>query len=244
MIPFHCAVAMSLVLLQGASSRADTDELVPSEGLFAWQAPEPYDLAIREALVGEHDYRKCQMLAVPSFEPEWAVYLVRDEATSPQIVAKRLRQQLWSEMMDFLSASGTKDGYDIGPVAQAAALATLRADVDRATAAVSVDTADALEQVWHEMLGRVRYANERTCGRDGTTYHVSHWGQRCGVRSGTTWSPDEGSRPAALVGLAEAMRDLALGAAADRCAKDLALAADARALLAQLKQLEDPSRPR
>jgi hypothetical protein len=212
-------------------------DLWPNDGLFdgAWQ-PEPYELAVRAALLSDHQYRTCQVVALPTGPYEWAVYIVRGDGNRPTIVYKHFRSLLWGRMMDRLSGRGTQPSYSVGAEAQAAALRQIKFDVETSSAEVSAELAELLESVWAGMLGRVRYAESSRAGTDGTNYYVSTWSPRFGVRSGTTWSPGAGSQPAVLVALAEQMATLTQSSSESaRSSAEASLADSARALLRRLK---------
>jgi hypothetical protein len=89
--------------------------------------------------------------------------------------------------------------------------------VNRIEIPIPRSLANRLESSWFKMLARVRYppAEGIIVTFDGIRYYAASWSQY-GFRSGTTWSPAAGTRPAALVGIAEAMRAFALALPADR----------------------------
>lgn len=227
------AIALSIALgsssLAGAGQRED---LEPSEGFFSgWRPPDPYHAALRKALVGEHEYRKCQLVALPAFEGEWAVYVVREEGTPARLFFRGLRRNLGYEMADRISDGGRKTAYSTGSDAQEAALARIEVDAARSDAPLRDGTAHLLETVWSRMLARTRYPTGHLIGLDGVTYLVAHWDVHAGYRSGETWSPEKGSRTEALVTLSEHMAGYAQ---APSTAGEDALASEARALLARL----------
>jgi hypothetical protein len=231
--PYLLLFAVVLLLVLPVSATAGGEELEPGDDLFSWvDPPEPYKLAVRAALLGKPAYRKCQVVAIPSFEKEWAVYMTREEGSEPLLVSTRMRTHLWTDMMEIISDKGRKSSYSIGSEAQAAALKRLSIEVDTASARLRPATADLLEEVWWRMLSRVRYPAEPRFVIDGVTYHISHWARAKGFRSGQTCSPRDGSPAAALVRLAEEMRALA-EAPAD--AAEEQLESDARALLTRLR---------
>ena len=181
-------------------------DLEPADDLFSsLNEPEPYDLALRAALLPPRGYLRCQLVAIPSFEPEWAIYLTREEGSAPRLGSRRLGSHLWAEMTSRISDNGRRGGYSLGPEAQTAALAELKIEVETSQAVVAVETADVLETVWSRMLEGVHYPGTPWGGEDGVRYRASHWSRGLGFRSGQTWSPRDESRPHALVKLAEQM---------------------------------------
>jgi hypothetical protein len=214
-------------------------DLEPVDSLFSWpDEPDPYNLALRAALFPSPEYRRCQLVVVPSFAPEWTIYLTREDGAAAQVVSRRMSEQLWSAMMKAISDDGKKSSYSVGPEAQRMALTRLKVEVDTSQAIIGIETADLLEAVWGRMLKRVRYTGEPWGGEDGVRYQVSHWAPGEGFRSGQTWSPPQGSRPYALVKLAEQMRGFTLKPSPEAEAR---LRADASTLLSTWKSVV-PSR--
>jgi hypothetical protein len=225
-------LVLAIATLNQVEDSRGFDDLEPNQGvLSAFDLAVPLEVALREALLDEGVRRNCQLVAVPSFGREWCVYLVRDEEKTPQLVFREVRRQLSAEMSKLLSESG----HSIRPDSQRAALAKLKIDVDTLTVPLTSDTADVLEQTWWGMLARVRYREHTLSVRDGADYFVSQWAHGA-VRSGQTWSPEKGTRTAALIQLAEKMRDLAKAPTESRSDLERALASEARALLGRLRE--------
>jgi hypothetical protein len=174
------------------------------------------------------------LLAIPSFDREWAVYLVREDANAAKVVYNIFEKQLGSELMDELSAGGRRESYSVGSAAQAARLEKVSKSVQHHSASIKPQTREMLEQVWSRMLDRVHYPKEITHGADGTTYYVSHWQQGHGYRSGKTWTPEPGTPAAALVEIAEELRRYAASTAGERDAVEQVLVKKASALLSIL----------
>lgn len=203
-------LAVIIIVTSPVSASGRSQDLAPADDVFSWlHEPVPYELAVRDGLLGQQRYRRCQIVAIPSRAAEWAVYLIREADAPSQLVARSFRKHLYAEMMALVSGNNTKQSYSVGPQAQATALKRLRGEVETSQATVSAQTADILEAVWSRMLRRVRYADVPHHGEDGVSYHVFHWSSAHGGRSGITWSPPEGSRARALVKLAERMRAFA-----------------------------------
>jgi hypothetical protein len=226
-------LAISISTLSPVAASRAFDDLEPCNGVFAaFDLDHPLEVALRGALLDEGVHRDCQLVAVPTSGCEWCVYIVRDEKASPRLMFRELRRQLSGEMSNLLS----RTGHSIRPEFQRAALAKVKIEVDTLTVPLTSDTADVLVQAWWGMLGRVRYADGGFSGRDGTTYFLSQW-MPGAIRSGWTWSPERGTRTAAIVQLAEGMRDLARAPTEARGELERTLAADARALLERLREL-------
>jgi hypothetical protein len=205
---------------------AGRQDLVSSHAVFAWDS-DRYLLTLRAVLVGRD--RKCELVAAPSLEREWAVYLVRGNRRVPQVVWTRFREPLWNRL-----APGPADIAGL-PTRPEPLLPPAMA-IDTATAEIPEKLADLIENAWVRMLAGVHDDDRGRAGLDGTMYFVSHWSARGDIHSGSTWSPDRGSRPAALVALGEQMSALAQstsGSARQRLQAQLE--ADVRALLDRLK---------
>ncbi|MEA3065518.1 MAG: hypothetical protein QOJ27_1970 [Sphingomonadales bacterium] len=95
--------------------------------------------------------------------------------------------------------------------------------LERCAAAVDDGAAAALTAAWRRMLDAVRPDEDLMPGLDGTSFHFSM--EADGRRlAGEAWSPQEGTRPARLARLAEAMRDYCGTREGERLAEIRALA--------------------
>lgn len=177
------------------------EDLEPADDSFSFTAPpESYRRALALALLGDDPYRICQLVAIPVFRPEWAVYAVKPRgAGAVRLIATRFRTPLWLDGQR-LSTNGSID-FQFDHFTKR----DLRSRVDVWETSLAPDTVDALRNVWTQMLAHVRYSESGLIGLDGVQYHVSSWAQGIGFRSGRTWSPHPGTRTAALVELAERM---------------------------------------
>lgn len=206
-------IALTVVSATATSSAQRAGDLKPAESVYSSPSlAAPYGLAVRDALVGEHDYRKCQMLVLPSFGAEWVVYIVQDDVNrSGRLFHKVMRTQLWGDMMRRIERDAPNpNSYSIGPQAQAAALARVTKSVDMRTVDLDAATVAILEGAWSDMLARTRYPAQEELGLDGTSYIAANWSRVIGLRSGETWSPEKGTPAYDLVAIAEKLRDLAL----------------------------------
>lgn len=211
-------------------------DLHPTEGVFSWvSAPYPYYLALQESLIGESIYRECQMLVVPSFEPEWVVYLVRDDKGVAHVIYKVMEKSLWGNMMGQIEHDAVNpNSYSTGVYAQSAALLKLEKKVERHAAPIGKAAAETLNNVWDAMLTRVKYPLEPMLGLDGATYYVAHWTQSKGFRSGTTRSPDPKSLAGALVELGDKLRVFSLALPLEQPVLEKDILASARALYSKI----------
>jgi hypothetical protein len=229
------------VLLLGRAARAQED-LVPEEGAFAgYEAPDPYHLALRAALLGDDHYRLCQMVTVPSFEAEWAVYMTHDESGGYTVVSRTLKKHVWSQMMKALNKNGT---YKLDGPSEAAALRKVDTAVVARTATVDEPTGQMLAALCGRVLLRVRYPKQPGAGLDGVTYHAATWA-RGAFPSGQTWSPKSGTLPAEFVALEQSLKTLTEAAneeVRDKIKADLK--ARAKRLTARLDGLEGRPAPR
>jgi hypothetical protein len=235
MTKYAISIFMMAIFTGAAISGEKTNDLEPEEGMFTFGTLDPYYLALRDALLGEHKYRLCQLTVIPSFEPEWTVYLIKDEAGRVQAVYKVMKENLWYQMTDKMFQDSANHSIDISGPAQAAILSKINKDSERAIAPISSTVATLLEQAWMEMLARVQYPkSDGSNGLDGITYHVLHWDRGIGLRSGTTYSPDKGSNTGALVEIAEDLRNYVINQSKGRPALETTMIEKAKALLVKL----------
>jgi hypothetical protein len=249
------ALALSVAAQGFTRARTYHEELEPTTGLLTEGPCDPYHLALARALLTGWGERRCQVLAIPSFEAEWCIHLDFDPdpregldpsrvRASPRLVLRRMSKHLWSEMMDELHKTAVDGATRLDDESMTAALTRLSVPVHERIALISTETAEALDAVWSGMLQRTRHPDEATCGNDGTTYHVAHWQIGIGYRAAETWSPDEGTRAAALIGLAERMARLAEAPGPECRELEDELLASARSLLEGIRRAEEQERRR
>ncbi len=230
LIRVSVAVVLFLMVARPVMAGSKADDLQPSDGMFSEPVSLDYYLALHGALLAEHGYRRCQMLTVPSFEPEWAVYLIRDGSGSAQVILKTFKTQLWLQMpYNRPNASGGGSSPRSAPISLPL--------VERTVAVVPQAAADLLEPVWATMLARVKYPKAMTLGTDGTTYYMSHWQWGVGVRSGKTWLPDAHSNAGSLVTIGTALREYALAGDDQRGGVEVRVRRDAASLLQRLENM-------
>jgi hypothetical protein len=228
-----CIIIIILVLMfNNANAAAISDELVPSTDLFS-DEPDPYYITLRELLLGEHRLRNCQIVAIPAFEKEWALYLIKENKEF-RLIVKIMKKYLYVEMMDKVFDEGDKESDISLAEAEAAVLSKLPKEVERYSIPISEGTADALEKAWEMSLARVRYKDNIGEGMDGIMYYISH-----GSRSGTTWSPWEGTLPADLVAIGYSLKELVDFSESERKSKEKDIKKKAEQLIEKIKGLKD-----
>jgi hypothetical protein len=208
--------SLLLALALAVPSAVEADDLRPPDGVYSSPSLiDPYRLALRDVLLGEHPYRKCQMLVIPSFRAEWVVYIVQEEQGRPaRLLYRSMRTPLWGNMLRQIK----EDGPDPRRYREAEVAALAKIDKSFQTRVVDLDPASvaALSLAWSDMLARTRYPTRPANGADGTSYFAAHWSEDTGPRSGETWSPEKGSLTSDFVAIAERLRDLALAPTSDQ----------------------------
>lgn len=214
---------------------AAADVLRPETGVFAGpEAPTPYELRLRRELLGGGFSRMCQMLSIPSREPERAVYMLRTDDGSFVVLSRRFKASLWMAMQKKMAAGpGKGRSYAIGPEQQAAALRRVRAAVHTQAAILDPEAGNFVAEGCKQALLRVAPSAEASPGPDGTTHHASHWDAGT-ILSGKTWSPEEGSLAADFVAMEEGLRAFAESELAQRAAAKAELLARVRHLRERL----------
>lgn len=194
-----------------ALSGTHTDHLQPEEGLFGYTMPNPYYEAVSERLLSSTEYRKCQVVFLPSFSQESSVYIEYNNGNSNgplNVVTSYLKKQLWFEMQELMEANADKNGtYYVGVEAQRKVLPKIHSKVDRFEAPIEKNIAIALEQVWIEMLNQTHYSEKAKRGLDGETYHFANFTLGLGYRTGKAWSPDKDTLIYEFVELAKVLRN-------------------------------------
>ena len=194
---------------------------------------------------GRGSYRKVQLVTMPSFSAETAVY-IRDaiDGDAPTVVYAGIRPNqrganLWEQMTAQIEDdSPDRTSYRMDRESEEQALAKMAVEVQVRVAPITEETAALLDEVWIRALRGVRYVEPDsgaiTIGTDGVRYCFASFVKSEGYLGGEIWSPREGTRMAALTALGALLGTYALAADAER-ALEARLRHDARALLARLE---------
>lgn len=167
-----------------------SSELEPEVGLFAGGTPEPYRLALRQALVPSTAYGSCQLLTLPALGSERVVYFERAEDGSATVVSRRLRAPLWPRLIAEIERHARSASYSLSDDAQAVALKALTLDVDEVSATLDANTASLLSRLCRDVLLRVRYPAPppQNAGRSSeVSYHAAHWVPGMFLSGTTSW---------------------------------------------------------
>lgn len=202
-------------------------------GSFGFAVDNPYARRLREVLFAGDEHRICELVTIPSFEVESAVYVAEPEQGPPVVVSRCLDEQLWGRMMVELErqAGGLVVGKSISidAKAQSAALAKIqastatdRAESDRATVEVVARACGAV----------LRRAHDRgdVDGLDGVTYHAAH-SYHGELFAGRAHSPAPGTISSDYVALSAALRAYAVSTPSRRPAIKAELLAKAELLI-------------
>lgn len=211
-----------LVMLWHAEALSETliSTLEPEEGLFGFRMHNAYFQAVGERLLSSTQYRKCQVVFLPSFSEESAVYVKydNDNKTAPPIVVSvKFERQLWNEMHT----------QSKGP-------SHIKLPVNRLEAPINPEIALVLERAWDAMLSRVRYPEKVVHGVDGEFYHFANFELGVGYRTGKVWSPDKGTFAHDLVAIGKSLRKYPSLLEIERNAAAQILLNNAQALLTRL----------
>jgi hypothetical protein len=207
-------------------------ELIPLDPEFSeFGSMRRYHLVLRDTLLGPRDGHVCDVLVVPSFEREWAVY-VQPQGNDVAVVTYAVMDtSLWGKMHHAAEAAGGDGSQE----ALDAALVRVPKGTEVKAAPLRAYTAALLERVWSEMLSRAR---ERPADGgftlDGTGYYFL---QRAGAgawRAGGAWSPKAGTNTAALVDVVLALRRHAMAPPTDHATSEAKLVSEALLLLKRL----------
>ncbi len=220
----------------GLVPAAEQDHLVVEAGPFAGSGTEEYHAALARILITD-PYRGVQMVVVPSFMTEYAVYIAerpdRGEGEG-RVVLARMKKPLWAEMMRRIEARATGRSWSVGAEAQRAALAEIVPEIERFSAPISGRAEERLHAVWRAALLGARLPGSRTVmGLDGVTYHFADFERGVGYRSGSAWSPGVQTRIGALVDLGNRLAAYAAADGTRRSELEADLMQRADALLAR-----------
>jgi hypothetical protein len=195
-------------LLFGWETWAVAQALEPEEGIWnGVGAPWPYDLVLRQALLGSHPYRLCGMVTVPSFSNESAVYMIRSDAGRFSVVSRRLKEHLWPKLQDELARGSIRPEMDAKTIQE-----KLRIEVEERTVELDEKTANTVTDVCRNVLLQTRYPQTPRQGLDGVIYHAGHWIPGAFL-SGKTWSPEPNSISGRFGGDGRSSTDVRCGCA-------------------------------
>lgn len=214
------------------------DGLAAEDGLFYPLDSLDYHLAVRRMLLTQPGVL-LQMVVLPSFEPEYAVFVcgpsARPRRRGPQqpertLVAGRLVTQLWGAAAEQCIGPPDDRGVRIAHHPTKETFAALSPEVDWARAPLGDSTYQRVRATWDAALADVR-GDRTSIGCDGEMYHFA-----AGTRAGKTWSPPPGSVCAGLVALGVSLVELArLSDEAERSTQEEAVAANADRLLMRIQ---------
>lgn len=224
--------------MQPMTPTSRVDGLAAEDGVFYPLGSLDYRLAVRRVLLTHPDVL-LQMVVLPSFEPEYAVFVCgpsgRPRRRGPQqtertLVAGRLVTQLWGAAAEQCLAPPDARGVRIAYHPTKETFAGLSPEVDWARAPLADSTYQRVRAAWDAALADVR-GDRTSIGCDGETYHFA-----AGIRAGKTWSPTPDSVCAGLVALGESLVELArLTNEAERSEREEAVAANANRLLMRIQ---------
>jgi hypothetical protein len=213
-----------------ASSVDAEDHLEPGAGDFESSAGVEwlvrYRALIRAALLDPYPERSCQMVCLPSFRSEYAVFVTCVDGEL-RIVSRVANTNLWGRHMYAEDDAGVlRPDLPVLSSVQA----NLRHNVEEASGAISPDTLGLLDDLWTRMLADSR-PSFRGGGLDGVTYHFTNR-----HISAEKHSPTPKSLPGRLVAVADTMVKLAESKGAPRLQNDLVI--EVRSLLRALKPVQ------
>lgn len=161
------------------AAEEDGAHLQPVDGyLSSYAHSHAYLVAVRNVLVRGAAQSPAMMVTLPSFRPEYIVFL---EAKAGQtfVVSATATAQIWSaEKRERVTVSQKEK--------------LLRADI-----------ADEISAVFALATSQSHYPKEEQSGLDGVSYHFSAFLKGAGVRAGQTWSPASQTTCGRLVTLGE-----------------------------------------
>lgn len=198
------ATQFALCLTASAQDHLEPEEGTLNQPQWRWN----YAQRIREVLLKDAaDYHVARMVCLPSFEPEWVVTVVREEAEDLDAPHSYYVEYVIAEKKLF----PPKDSQGVTGKKS-------RASLDR-------ETAESLNRIWRRMLRTTRYPEEPRLGADGVDYRFSRFlalldrGQPeplPGWEQGMIWTPDAESLCGELVAIGERLKAYVLARPEDR----------------------------
>jgi hypothetical protein len=159
----------------------DNDCLRPEDSAYEVMSPE-YHQAVRRLLLDDELYGiLAQVVCLPSFQPEWALHVMRAPDGRCRARLARAEKQIWPN--------------------------AFKSEVTVSERPLSSDLAEQLEVIWEWVLLQTRYPCKHHGGLDGTTYHFQTFSMKSGTLCGQTWSPVPHTTPGKLVKLCHRLYD-------------------------------------
>ena len=147
---------------------------------------EPIELQAR----GEGRKEIASLVCLPSFRPEWAVWVAGKRETGFSVVLTEAEKNIWY--------SNLKAEMQFPEV-----------PVRTHRCHLPTDRAGAICDIWRRILSQTRYHKKSELGCDGVNYHFAYWSVGSAPLAGKTWSPEETTVPGKLAVLGHTLKDYA-----------------------------------
>jgi len=195
----------ALLLLRPITLTAqEVDHLYPEDGDFAHVRFAYFGYVKSILSRGMKDRPLVYAACIPSFHPEWVVYIEQPLRSSDEffdedtltyvVVCEKPVQRIWLTLLDPApKREQTFEEHD-----------KMVAGIETIVSSRSIpkDIANEVIQAFLAILGETRYSDGALEGIDGTGYHFSAFNRENWLEMyGKAWSPRENSKPAKLVEL-------------------------------------------
>ncbi len=164
---------------------SEASHLTPVESVFSANPTiAEYELCVAKALRLSYDLDLAicvSAFCLPSFQPEWAVFLVRLDKDCYEVHSSDFAEPMW----------GNKDPSTI--------------QARKRKRYIDSRFGTRIETMFQNQLATVQYHDNDRHGADGVTFTFSASHPSKGIVAGTTWSPEPESVPGKMVELAVAM---------------------------------------
>lgn len=145
---------------------------------------EPIELEAR----GEGYKEIASLVCLPSFEPEWAVWVAGERKTGFSALLTEAKGNNW------YSTLTAEMQFSVAPVRMY-------------QHQLPTDRAGAICDIWKRILAQTRYPQKSALGCDGVDYHFAYWGVGSPPLAGKVWSPEETTVPGKLADLGQTLTD-------------------------------------
>jgi hypothetical protein len=133
---------------------------------------------------GEKYKEIASLVCLPSFKPEWAVWVAGERKTGFSTLLTEAEKNSWYS-----------------------ALKAEAAPVRMCQRQLPTDHAGAICDIWKGILAQTRYPQESAFGLDGVYYHFAYWAKGSSLLAGKIWSPERTTVPGKLADLGQTLRD-------------------------------------
>lgn len=205
---FVILLTLSLTIAGNASDIEIKDNLSPPMNVY--DTPSivvPYLNSIRSKFNVNSANGTCYLLVLPSFSPEWLVYVVKEGDDKIYVNYSVFTKQYWGAIND--ATRKKADPYSSSDMRIASkVIPNIKMKIESKIFHIDKTLYSLLEETWRNMLVNTSYSKYPAHMLDGTRYIFSYCANDYGCISGEVHSPDNNTRTFLFTELGEDLKAL------------------------------------